>query len=357
MRPMKFALTLLATVLLTATALADKVDAYVREEMKERDIPGVALTVIKNGKRIKTETFGFANLEHKVPVKPETAFEIGSVTKQFTSAAIMLLVQDGKLSLDDKISAHLKNTPPQWSKITIRHLLTHTSGIKSYTGIDKGFEFTEHLTQEQFIKLIGTYPLEYQPGDSWKYCNTTYNLLGFIIENLSGNNYWEFLGERIFTPLGMNNTTNRNPNVIIPNRAAGYEKNKAGDMINRDYDLTDVFSAGAVVSTLADMSKWDAALNTNQILSEASKNEMWTVYKLNNGTDKSYGLGWYVDTLDGHNNIGHSGSTSGFSASFQRFPDDKLTILIFCNSGEGGIATKLAKEIAAFYFNDGLAKK
>jgi CubicO group peptidase (beta-lactamase class C family) len=283
-------------------------------------------------------------------------FEIGSVTKQFTAAGIMTLVQQGKLSVDDKISQHLTNTPPIWKDITVRHLLTHTSGIKSYTGLD-GFELSKHLTQEQFIERVGAFPLEFQPGEKWSYCNTAYNLLGFIIENLSGKNYWDYMGEKIFGPLAMSSTTNREPSILIPNRADGYEKDKNGKMINRDYDLTDIFSAGAIVSTLGDMAKWDAALNTDEIVSEASKNAMWTATKFNDGTIKNYGFAWYVDALDGHKNIGHSGSTSGFSASFQRFPDDKMTIILFCNSGESGIATTLAKQIAKFYFNGNIAKK
>ncbi len=324
--------------------------------MKQHEIPGITLAIIQNGKKIKADGYGFANLEHKVPATKDTVFEIGSVTKQFTAAGIMLLVQDGKLSVDDKISTHLKDTPPFWSKITVRQLLTHTSGIKSYTGLP-GFELTEHLTQAQFIEKIGAFPLEFQPGDKWDYCNTAYNLLGFIIENVSGKNYWDFMGERIFGPLGMNSTTNREPSILIPNRADGYEKNKSGKLVNRDYDLTDIFSAGAIVSTVGDMAKWDAALNTGEILSAASKNEMWTATKLNKGATKLYGFAWYVEPLDGHKNIGHSGSTSGFSASFQRFPDDKLSIIVLCNSIESGIATTLAKQIAKMYFADAVAKK
>ncbi|MFN7140340.1 MAG: serine hydrolase domain-containing protein [Limisphaerales bacterium] len=347
---MKSLIILLLSIFTTASLYADKADLYIREEMQKREIPGLAVAIIQNGKAIKTSTYGYANLEWQNKVTKDTVFEIGSVTKQFTAAGIMLLVQDGKLSLDDKINQHLKDTPPHWDNITVRQLLNHTSGIKSYTGINKGFELTARLNQEQFIQLIGTYPLEFQPGDNWKYCNSTYNLLGYIIENISGKTYFEFLGERIFAPLGMNATTNREPSIIIPRRASGYEKKRQSrERINRDYDLTDVWAAGAIVSTLGDMAKWDAALNTSNILSEASKAEMWKSTKLNNGTVKHYGLGWYVDPFEGHKNIGHSGSTSGFSASFQRFPDHKMTIILFCNSGESGVATALAKKIATFY--------
>lgn len=354
-----FVLTVVIALLAVAHAYADKTDNYIRAEMEKREIPGLAVTVIQNGKTTKTATYGYADLEWKNKVTKETVFEIGSTTKQFTASAIMLLVQEGKLSLDDKISKHLKNTPSHWNDITVRHLLNHTSGIRSYTGISngKGFELTERLTQDQFIQLIGTHPLENQPGETWKYCNSAYNLLGYIIENRSGKTYFEFLGERIFNPLGMTATTNREPSILIPFRAKGYEKNRQGNRVNRDYDLTDIWAAGAVVSTVSDMAKWDAALNSEKILSTSSKNEMWTLTRLKNGTTKNYGLGWYVDTLENHKNIGHSGSTSGFSASFQRFPDNKLTIILFCNSGEGGVATTLAKKIATFYLPETVVKR
>src|SRR5258708_6842809 len=200
---------------------ADEVDDYLRLEMEKRHIPGLALTVVRGGKQIKTSGLGLANLELQAAVTPQSRFEIGSITKQFPSAGILLLAQDGKLGIDDKISQHLKDTPAGWTNITLRHLLTHTSGIKSYTGLT-GFELTRHLTQERFIKAIGEHTLEFQPGESWKYSNTGYNLLGFIIEKVSRTNYWVFMEERIFRPLRMESTMERNPSRVIPNLAAGY---------------------------------------------------------------------------------------------------------------------------------------
>jgi CubicO group peptidase (beta-lactamase class C family) len=206
----------LAVALLAASlARADRVDYYIKGEMETHRVPGVALMVIQDGKASKTAAYGLANLELSVPVKPETVFEIGSITKQFTAAGILLLAQDGKLSVNDKISAHLANIPSAWTNITIRHLLTHTSGIKNYTGLD-GFELRQHLTQAQFISAMGREPMEFAPGDAWKYCNTGFSLLGYIIENVSGENYWDFMSERVFRPLGMNATTDRLPSVIIP---------------------------------------------------------------------------------------------------------------------------------------------
>lgn len=330
-------------------AFADEVDVLIKSEMEKHQIAGLALMVVRDGHPVKTGCYGVANLEWNVPVTPDTVFEIGSITKQFTAACILLLAEDGKLTLDDKLSRHLANAPPAWSNITVRHLLTHTSGIKNYTGLD-GFELTRHLTQTQFIEKIGALPLSFRPGDSWAYCNTGYSLLGYVIENASGKNYWNFLRERILQPLGMNATTNRKPGVIVPKRAAGYELTNHVH-INRDYDLTDIFSAGAIISTVPDMARWDAALNGDKLLSAASKEQWWSPAKLNNGKIQNYGFGWFLDPLDGHKDIGHGGATSGFSASIQRFPDDKLSVIIMCNADETGVATMLAKKVAVICFD------
>lgn len=335
--------------LLTAVASADAVDSLVRSEMETHKIAGLALMVEKDGKPIKTSCRGVANLEWNTPVATDTVFEIGSVTKQFTAACILMLAEEGKLSVDDKISNYLKDTPPAWTNITIRHLLTHTSGIKNYTVLD-GFELSRHMTQAQFIEKIGSYPLDFQPGESWSYCNSGYNLLGFIVENASGKSYWEFLQERIFDPLQMTKTTSRVPTIIVPHRAAGYELHD-GERVNRDYNLTDLFSAGAIVSTITDMAKWNAALDGDKLLNAASKQLWWTPTKLNGGKNKDYGFAWEVDALDGHKRTGHGGATSGFSATIQRFPDDHLAILILSNVDETGTATGLAKKIARLYFS------
>ncbi len=331
------------------SANGDKVDRFIKSEMQKRQIPGLTLMIVREGKPIKSAAYGLANLELKSPAKLETVFEIGSITKQFTSAGILLLQEEGKLSVEDKIGKYFPEIPPAWTNITLRHLLNHTSGIKSYTGLD-GFELTKHLTQKQFITALWNIPLDFAPGDEWKYCNTGYSLLGYIIENVSGKNYWQFLGERIFNPLGMSTATNRVPSIIVPNRADGYEF-KNGKPINRDYDLTDVFSAGAIVATVGDLAKWNAALETDKILNASSKSQMWTSGKLNNGKAHGYGFGWRVDPFQGHKNIGHSGATSGFTASLQRFPDNKLCVILLCNSDESNLATTLAKTIGSFYFD------
>ncbi len=350
----KMAWAVIGLFLLSGIARADRVDDLLKGEMSKHQIAGLALTVVKNGRTIKSECYGTANLEWNVPVTKETVFEIGSMTKQFTAACILMLAEEGKLSLDDKISQNLKNTPPAWSNITVRHLLTHTSGIKNYTVLD-GFELSKHLTQAQFIEKMGSYPLDFQPGDSWVYCNSGYNLLGFIVENASGKSYWDFLRERIFQPLQMTSSQSRIPGILVPHRAAGYEL-KDGTHINRDYDLTDLFSAGAIISTITDIAKWNAALDGDKLLKASSKELWWTPAKLNDGKTKGYGFGWVLDPLDGHKNIGHGGATSGFSSTIQRFPDDKLSVIILTNADETGVASKLAKEVAALYFDKKTAK-
>lgn len=314
--------------------------------MAARRIPGVALMVIKDGTAIKTSSYGFANLELGVPVATNSVFEIGSVTKSFTAASLLLLQQDGKLAITDPISKHLPGSPPGWTNITLRHLLTHTSGIRSYTGLD-GFELTKHLTQAQFIAAVGSQKPDFAPGDAFKHSNSGYSLLGYVVENVSGKSYWEFLRERILDPLGMSHTTDRDPRRVITNRVSGYEQTNRLH-INRDYDLTDVFSAGAVVSTVGDLARWNEALNSERLLSKESKNLMWSPAILNSGKVTNYGFGWFLETTEGHRNVGHGGSTSGFSATLQRFPGDGLTVILLTNTDEM-LATSLARRIGMLH--------
>jgi CubicO group peptidase (beta-lactamase class C family) len=329
------------------------VESLLQKEMTAHHVAGLACLVISNGTPVVEFFSGSANLEWPSPVDGRTVFEIGSVSKQFAAASILLLAQDGKLSVDDHLTKFFTNLPATWTNITVRHLLTHTSGLKNYDGLD-GFELRQHLTQRQFIERLGTQPLEFSPGDKWHYCNSGFNLLGYIVENVSGKNYWDFLAARIFTPLQMTNTTRRDPWLVIPHRAAGYEYKK-GAYRERDYDLTDLFAAGSIVSTVEDLSKWDAALAGTNLLTPASKQLWWTPAKLNTGKDVSnprggepgsYGFGWFLGTVNGHRNIGHSGITSGFSAANETYPDDHLVIIILSNTDEGTFAGNLANQVA-----------
>jgi D-alanyl-D-alanine carboxypeptidase len=325
-------------------ALADNVDEYVKAQMEQRRIPGLALAIVKNGGLTRQEAYGLANLELKSPARTNTVFEIGSITKQFTAALVLVLADERKLTLDDKITRFFPNAPEAWKGITVRHLLTHTSGIRNYTGLP-GFEVTKKLDAEKFVATLGVHPLESRPGEAFKYCNSGYNLAGYIIEKVSGKSYWDILRARILDPLQMRTTTSRDLKPIVDNRADGYEI-EAGKLVNRDSDLTDVFAAGAILSTVGDLVKWNAALDNGKLWSDAGRAAMWSPFTLNSGARYPYGLGWRLDDHKNRRTIWHSGSTSGFTASLLRFPDEKLAIIVLCNLGDQGTATHVAKGIA-----------
>jgi CubicO group peptidase (beta-lactamase class C family) len=349
---------LLALALVTGHARSEDMESVLRGEMEQQHVAGLACLILKDGQPQTTFYAGVANEEWQTPVDASTVFEIGSVSKQFAAASILLLAEDGKLSVDDNISKYLTNTPPGWKNIKIRHLLTHTSGIRNYEGLD-GFEMRQHLTQAQFIQKLAAQPMDFSPGQRWAYCNSGYNLLGYIVENVSGKTYWDFLCERIFTPLQMTNTTRRDPWLVIPHRANGYAYTNGG-YVNRDYDLTDLFAAGAIVSTAPDLAKWDAALGGDRFLKASSKQLWWTPATLNtgkpvvswrHGEPGSYGFAWFLNSVNGHRNIGHTGITSGFSAANEMFPDDHLTIIILSNTDDGFFAGNLVRKIAPLLFS------
>jgi CubicO group peptidase (beta-lactamase class C family) len=334
----------LALLSFSGGALADAIDNYIAQEMTRKEVPGLALSIVRNRKIERARGYGVADRESGVAVNPDTMFEIGSITKQFTATLVMILVEQGKIRLDDRLPRYFAGTPDDWSKITLRHLLAHTSGIRNYTGLD-GFAVTRHLTVGEFVRTIGQYPLESEPGAKFAYCNSGYNLLGFMIEKVTGQSYWDVLRARILVPLQMSSTFSRD----LPrrsNQALGYEK-KDGRLVPRDPNLTDVFAAGAMVSTVTDLAKWIEALDSGKLLKPATLAQMWTPTKLNDGTTYSYGFGWRLDDYKGQKNIGHSGSTSGFSASLQRFPEKSLAVVVLCNLGEQALATSIARGIVS----------
>lgn len=344
----RFNFALLFALVFVFSVRADEVDKFVRAVMQERKIPGAAIAVVKNGKVVKKQGYGVASVEFNAPVTTETVFEIGSVSKQMTGAAIMLLVEDGKLNVDEKISVYLPETPDAWKNVTVRNLLTHTSGIKSYTGIGVGFELSKRMKRDDFIKALANYPLDFEAGSRYSYSNSGYNLLGFIIEAVSGKSYWDFMRERIFQKLGMTGTFDRDPKFIVKNRATGYELEN-GTLIGRDYDLTDIFSAGAIISTVEDLAKWDAAWRNDTLLKKESKAEAWKPFVLTDGKPHPYGFGWNVADFRGHRLVSHSGSTAGFNAQYSRFVDDDLSVIVLTNLGDAGFAGVIARGIAKIY--------
>jgi len=341
------ALVLLLLLLFSSALFADQVDDRVNARMADHHVPGAAVAVIKNGKIVKMRGYGLASIEFAVPVSTKSVFEIGSVSKQMTAAAIMLLVEDGKLSVDDPVSKYLANTPEAWKEVTIRHLLTHTSGVKSYTSLE-GFDLIKRQKVDDFIKKLSPYPLEFTPGERNIYSNSGFTLLAYVIETVSGKKYMDFMQERIFRPLGMVHTADRDPQYIIPNRATGYEWN--GDRYTgRSWDLTDLIGAGTIVSTIEDMIKWDLALRDDKFLKPESRKMIWTQFTFNNGQPSPYGFGWRISDVRGHKLIGHTGQTAGFAAANYRFVNDDVAVIVLTNSGESDLGAAIAMDVAKVF--------
>jgi D-alanyl-D-alanine carboxypeptidase len=341
----------LALALLVSAALharADKIDDYVNEQIRVRNIPGVEVGIVRGGKLELARGYGLASVELKVPVAPDTVFEIGSMTKQFTSALVMMLVEEGKIGLDDKIAKYLADSPAAWKEITVRHLLTHTSGIKGYTEVAPDFLSLARNphTQQEIVKMVADKPLDFQPGEKWAYSNTGYYLLGMILEKVSGKSYMELLSERILKPLGMTATRDGDPAAVIPGRACGYLW--SGKLVNAPaLQPTAAFAAGCLVSTVGDLAKWDAALAGDKLLKASSRAAIWTPVKLNSGSTHDYGFGWAFSRPGGRKVIEHGGGTAGFSTVICRYVDEKITIIVLTNRQDGN-ATGLARGIAAF---------
>lgn len=329
-----------------SAVFADKIDDVIIEKMAAENIPGAAVAVIKGGKVIRAKPYGMASVEFGVKTSTESVFEIGSVSKQMTAAAIMLLVQDGKLSLDDKISKHLANTPSEWENVTIRHLLNHTSGIKSYSSLS-GFELSRRVKVDGFIRQLTTEPMDFATGTEYKYNNSGYNLAAYVIESVSGRPFIEFMRERIFEPLKMTKTSDRDPQNIIKGRVTGYES-RLGKLSGRDGSLTDLMGAGSIVSTITDMTKWALALRNDSLLKPESKQEMWKAGVFSGGETFTYGLGFRLYETRGYKFVGHTGQTAGFGAAIFFYEPADLIVIALVNQGDlglgGQIATLTAKQ-------------
>jgi CubicO group peptidase (beta-lactamase class C family) len=323
-----------------------RVDKYVISEMQKERIPGLSLAVIKNGKIILARGYGLANVEHQVPVKPETVFQSGSMGKQFTATAVMILVEAGKLSLDDKITKYFADAPASWQNITVRHLLTHTAGTTDYP---RDFDFRRDYSEADLLKRAAAIPLAFKPGEKWSYSNLGYVMLGILIHKVSGEFYGDFLQERVFKPLGMTTARIISEADIVPNRAAAYHLVK-GELKNQDWvsPTLNTTADGALYLTVYDMAKWDAALYTEKLLQRSSLEQMWTTVKLNSGKTQDYGFGWRLGEVRGHHIIEHGGSWQGFKSHIARYVDDKLTVVVFANLAQAN-PTKIAHGIAAIY--------
>ncbi len=278
--------------------------------------------------------YGLAEVELSVPIRPDMVFRVGSVTKQFTAACILRLVEDGRISLSDDLTKFLPDYPTGGRHVTIEQLLTHTSGIRNYTEIPARYpnRLREDWTLAQLIDFFKNEPFDFEPGTSWHYDNSGYVLLGAVLERVTGKTYPDLLAEWIFTPLGMKNTRYGGEAPIIPGRVAGYQKAPGGGVVNAYYaSMTQTFSAGGLVSTVDDLARWQAALDAGEILTPESRRRMWTPVTLPDGTPTRYGFGCGIWRYEDHAVVEHGGRINGFATANMRLPDDRIYVAVLSN--------------------------
>ena len=324
---------------------------YVKAEMQRQHIPGLALLVVKSGKIVRAEGFGLANVELQVPAKPETIFQSGSVGKQFTATAVIMLVEEGKIGLDDPLTKYFSDAPATWKDVTVRELLSHTAGFGDYP---KDFNFRKDWTEDEELKLIESIPLAYPPGTNWAYSNFGYVTLGILIHRVTGEFYGDFLQQRVFQPLGMTSTRIISEADIVPNRAAGYRLVK-GELKNQEWvsPVVNTTADGSLYFSILDLAKWNEALYTEKLLKRSSLDLMWTPVKLKNGEPNKghYGFGWFIDERAGHRCIHHDGSWQGFETAIDRYVDDQLTVVALANLA-GSNPGKITQHVAEMYLAD-----
>lgn len=348
--------SVLATALFAQTAapketLPARLDAIATEAL-ESGIVGLSIAVISKGQPIAVKGYGFANLEHRVPATAGTVYHICSVTKNFTAAAVLQLADQGKIDLDADLTTYLPKFPLNGRPVTVRQLLNHTSGIRSYTEVGPAFDAKEKLdlSADEVLALFQNEPPDFAPGTQWHYSNSGYFLLGLIIEAASGQSYVDHLQQNILGPLNLTHTAYGDHEPLMPSRAQPYVIAR-GKPQNADYiSWKSVFSAGALCSTVMDLANWQKALDDGGIVKTTGLAQMRSSTKPAEGPPLDYGLGTRLGSLEGHRCLGHSGSGAGYAAMLQRFPDDDLTVVVLTNT-EGArlspwsIAAKIARAV------------
>ena len=341
---------MLAGLFATAcAAFADAVDTELRAEMHLRHVPGLALAVVRNGKVIRAQGYGFADLELGIPVTPGTVFSLHSVSKQFCATGIMLLIRDGKVKLDDPVTKYFSECSPAWDAIQVKHLLNHTSGIPDYLNEDLNLKLPDNAPDTAVPGAVAKLPLKFPPGTKFAYCNTGYLMLAQIIHQLTGHPDPVFLTDHIFKPLGMSSSRTSSQADIIPNRAARYDW-KDGHFINgRPPSTVDEIGDGGMLSSVLDLAKWDAALYSDKILTADEKRQMWTPGPYDDEEKAHYGFGFFLDSFNGHRRVWHYGAGfSGDRSVIARYVDDKVTVIMLVNGGEPKLPA-LVNRIAAHY--------
>jgi CubicO group peptidase (beta-lactamase class C family) len=328
-----------------AQSLESKIDKILRTQFKTNET-GVSALVAKDGNVIYRKAFGKADLELDVDMTSKNVFEVGSITKQFTSVAILMLLEEGKLSLDDEITKFIPTYPTNGKKITIHHLLTHTSGIKSYTSMQRfGEVMTIDETPLKFIDFFKNEPMDFDPGEKYLYNNSGYFILGYIVEKVSGISYPKFIQERIFDAIDMKSSYYGSHKKLIKNRASGYQK--GAEFSNAQYiSLTLPYAAGSIMSNVDDMLKWQTAITSNVFLKKATIDKAFTNYTLINGDKINYGYGWSINEINDVPTIEHGGAIPGYLSMGVFVPSKKVYVIVFSNCGCQS-PTNIALEIAA----------
>lgn len=327
----------------TGMPVSERVDVLVKAWMQDRHVPGLALAVIRDGKIAKLQSYGLANIETGTPVTDESVFMVASLSKQFIATAVLLLQQEGRLSLDDKAAKYIDSLPGSWGEITIAQLLSHTSGI-----VRDPADYHPYTEQPVMSVIRSMYdvPLYAKTGEQWLYSNVGYYVLAELITRVSGKPWDSFIAERIFVPAGMTNTRTASAKDIIARRAAGYHYTSGGT-INAENWIA-VRPSGAFLSTIGDLAAWDIFLDKSKLLDERSRRLLWTPALLNNQKPVQYGMGWYVESFLGRTRVHHDGQFPGFRADYERFGDDRLSIIILANLDNSGLES-LALQTAALY--------
>ncbi|NRB64658.1 MAG: serine hydrolase [Saprospiraceae bacterium] len=315
------------------------------EQQFSSDIPGATVLVAKKGDIIYHKAFGMANMELDVPMETDMVFEIASITKQFTAVSILMLMEQGKLNLDDDITKFIKDYPTDGHHISIHHLLTHTSGIKSYTSMESWMPiWRKDLQPKELIDFFKNEPMDFVPGEKWQYNNSAYFILGYIIEKASGQTYEEFVEQNIFKPLDMQSSRYGSQSEIIKKRAYGYQKNEV--YANAEYlSLTQPYAAGSLMSTVKDLFIWNRAIRTHKLVKQESIELAFTNHALNNGEKINYGYGWGLNEINGSPTIEHSGGIFGYSTNAIYLPEEDVFVAIYANcdcSETESVSTRIA---------------
>ncbi|MCY1044685.1 serine hydrolase [Corallococcus sp. bb12-1] len=317
----------------TASAQAPlraRIDAFVQAELARQKVPGLAVGVVSHGKVLLAKGYGFSNLEHRVPVTADTLFQSGSVGKQFTAMAVMAQVEAGRLSLSDKVTKFFPDAPATWSAITVRHLLTHTSGIADLEGL---LDARKDYTDEELARFAYALPLEFPAGSRWNYSNTGYVLLGILVNRVAGTFYGNVLAEQVFKPAGMKTARGISEADIVPNRAAGYRQ-VDGELKNQEWVSPSLNTTGdgSLYVSVKDMLAWDAAVQRQAFLTPESWKEILSPVKLNSGATYPYGFGWQLEERGGKPIHLHGGAWQGFRSTFARYLGDSLSIVVLANA-------------------------